>query len=233
MERHIDLSRYSCTWWTVGRSIYITTLWRLIGRPICRLLPSETVGDQFFNALRLYILRLFGAKIGKGVVLRNTCEILYPWKLEIGDYVWIGYGSNLYTLVPIRLKSHSCISQNAYLCTGSHDVTDPYMGLIVGEIVIEKGAWVGANSFVHPGINVGREAVVAAGSIVTKDVPPQTIVGGNPARHVKERVLRPLRPGEGGGVKQGSVLIPPTEFTNKAVEWTSGTRRSIRNQRIV
>lgn len=184
----IDLSRFNNTWWRPGRSLWVISLWRWIGLPLLRYLPCETYGERFFNAFRLQLLKWFGARIGKGVVIRS-CEVYYPWNLEIGDHVWIGYESNFYTLVPIRLHNHTVVSQRAVLCTGSHNVNDPAFGLVVGEITVKQGAWVCANVFVGPGVTLHEGAVAAAGSVVVKDLPAMTICAGNPCRPVKPREL--------------------------------------------
>jgi acetyltransferase-like isoleucine patch superfamily enzyme len=89
------------------------------------------------------------------------------------------------------------------------------MGLIVGEITVEEGAWVGANSFIHPGVVIDQEAVVAAGSVVVKDVPMRSIVGGNPAQIIKSRQFRDLTSGEGGGFKQTGNLVSPAELSQR------------------
>lgn len=139
--KKIDQSQYTNSWWKPGRNRFIIALWRSVGMLLFRLIPSEPMGFlPFFNGLKASLLRLFGAKIGKGLVIRSTSEIYYPWNLEIGDHVWIGYGTNIYTLVKIRIGNHVAISHNVFLCTGSHDISDPYMGLIVGEIHIGDGA---------------------------------------------------------------------------------------------
>jgi len=191
--RRIDYSKYDNSWWSPGRSMFVITLWRLFGLPLLKHLPCETWGDRFFSAIKIGLLRLFGAKIGRNVVIRS-CEIYYPWNLETGDHVWIGYEANLLTLVPIRLGNHVTVSQRAFLCTGGHDVRDPHFGLVVGEITIKDGGWVGASAFVRPGVTLHEGAVAAAGSVVTKDLPAMTICAGNPCRPVKPRVLEERSP---------------------------------------
>ncbi len=186
--RAVDFSKYCNTWWTPGRSMFWISLWRLIGYPLMRHLPNETWFGGFFNSFKIWLLRRFGAKIGKGVVIRQV-EVYYPWNLEIGDNVWIGYEANLYSLVKIRLGNNTCVSQRAFLCTGSHDVTDAAFGLIVGEITLKDAAWVAAGAFVGPGVTLHEGAVAAACSVVVKDLPAMTICGGNPAKPIKPRVI--------------------------------------------
>ncbi len=209
--KKIDLSKYTNSWWSPGRSRFVVALWRAIGMLLVKILPCEPYLESFFNSLKCSLLRLFGARVGKGVVIRS-CEIYYPWNLEIGDHAWIGYGVNLYTLVGIKIGKHACVSQNAFLCTGSHDPTDPYLGLVVGKITVGDGAWICASACVLPGVSIGNGTVVAGGSVVTEDLPSMMICGGVPCKPIKKRELRDLLPGKGGGIKKGKKLIPPEEI---------------------
>jgi putative colanic acid biosynthesis acetyltransferase WcaF len=192
--RRIDLSRYNNSWWRPGRGRLVQSLWRWVGLPLLRHLPCETFGGRFFNACRIRLLRLFGACVGREVVIR-ACEVYYPWNLRIGEHVWVGYEANLYSLVPIILEDHTVVSQRSFLCTGSHDISDPAMGLVVGEITIKRGAWVCAGVFVGPGVTLHEGSVAAAGAVVVKDLPAMTVWGGNPARLIRPRILKEDRPG--------------------------------------
>ncbi|TWT88847.1 Maltose O-acetyltransferase [Pseudobythopirellula maris] len=133
------------------------------------------------------ILRWFGARIGKGVVIKPHLRIKYPWRLAFGDHCWIGQGSWFDNIEDIRLGDHVCVSQDVYLCTGSHDHRTRTFDLTPGAIVIENGAWVAASSLLLPGVVVGANALVAGGSVVTKSVEPGKIVGGNPAQVLRDR----------------------------------------------
>ena len=188
--KDIDFSRYQNNNWNPGRSKFVILLWRLIGMPLIKHLPccTETYGERFFNFFRIFILKLFGAKIGKNVVIR-ACEVYFPWNLQIGNNVWIGFESNLYSLVPIYLGNNTCVSQRAFLCTGSHDVSDTRFSLLVGEIKVCDGAWVSANCFVGPGVTIEDGAVAAAGSVVVKNLPKMTICAGNPCKPKKDRII--------------------------------------------
>jgi len=186
--RDIDLSKYNNTWWKPGRGHFTFSMWRWFGMWFLKHLPCETYGNSFFNSFKIWLLRRFGAKVGKNVVIRS-CEITYPWNLEIGDNVWIGYEANIYPLVPIRIGNNTCISQRAFLCTGGHDITEPTFGLVVGEITLKDGSWVGANAFVCPGVTLHEGAVAAAGSVVARDLPAMMICGGNPCKPIKQRVI--------------------------------------------
>jgi putative colanic acid biosynthesis acetyltransferase WcaF len=134
------------------------------------------------SPLRVWILRTFGARLGEGVVIRPGVDISFPWRLSVGDHVWIGERSRFLSLGQISLGSHVCISQEAFLCTGSHDYQSPGFSLIVKPIAIADGCWIAARAFVGPGVSVGPGAVVAACAVVVKDVASGTVVAGNPAR---------------------------------------------------
>lgn len=138
------------------------------------------------SRLRVIAIKLFGGRVGQGVVIRGGVQINFPWRLKIGDHVWIGDGVQILALGEVNIESHCCISQQAYLCTGSHDFSKPTFDLIVKPIIIREGSWVCARAFIGPGVSVGPSSLVAAGAIVTKDVPAKTMVGGNPAKEVKK-----------------------------------------------
>lgn len=138
---------------------------------------------------RRMLLRLFGAKIGAGVVLKPGIRIKFPWRLEIGDHSWIGERVWIDNLAPVRIASNCCISQGAYLCTGNHDRTRRTFDLVTGAIVVEDFGWVGAFSLVGPNVVVGKGAMLAMGSVATSDLESWTIYRGNPAVRIKARVI--------------------------------------------
>lgn len=126
--------------------------------------------------MRVAVLRAFGAKIGSGVNLRAGVRVHWPWKLEIGDDSWIGERVWLLNLEPIQIGSDVCVSQAAFLCTGSHDHRSPSFEFDNAPIRIEDGAWVAARATVLRGVTVGADAVIGATALVTKDVAPGAIV---------------------------------------------------------
>ena len=139
------------------------------------------------NQLKCFVLKFFGARIGVGVKIKPRVNIHFPWKLEIGDHVWIGEEAWILNFEKIIIGSHSCISQRAFLCTGNHNYRCIDMPYKNSPIHIGEGAWIGAQVFLGPGVNVGKEAVVTAGSIVSRDVPAESVYGGVPFGPTKSR----------------------------------------------
>jgi putative colanic acid biosynthesis acetyltransferase WcaF len=176
-----DLRRFSQPAGFRGRSAFTVQLWWIVQATLFRGSP------QFMYGWRRFLLRLFGAKIGKRALVRGTVRITYPWKLTIGDYSWVGDFAELYNLGPIEIGAGAVVSQNAYLCTGSHDFRSPTFDIYQRPIRIEDEAWVAAGAFVHPGVTIGRGSVVGARSVVAKDTEPFAIYMGTPAAKVGTR----------------------------------------------
>lgn len=138
---------------------------------------------------RAALLRLFGAQIGTGTIIRPTVRITYPWKLKVGDYSWVGDYAELYNLAEIEIGNNAVVSQYAYLCTGSHDPAARAFDIFGKPILVEDEAWIATGAFVHPGVNIGRGSVVAARAMVTKDTKPYFIHVGAPAKPTRDRRL--------------------------------------------
>jgi putative colanic acid biosynthesis acetyltransferase WcaF len=137
--------------------------------------------------LRRWILRLFGAQVGKGVNIYPSVNIYFPWNLEIGDNSAIGEWALIYNLGKIKIGERATISQRVHLCAGTHDYKSPAMTLLKPPIEIGNDVWVCADAFVGPNIKIAESAIVAAASVVVKDVGASQIVGGNPAKLIKIR----------------------------------------------
>lgn len=163
------------------------------GAKVRRLLWSIVQGTLFrlsfhtWSGWRATLLRTFGARIGRKCMIRRTVRVYYPWNLCLGDLSSLGDGAEIYNLGQVTIGQRVTISQQAYLCAGTHDYTRRTMPLLTPPIAIGDDAWICARAFIGPGATVGAGAVVAAAAVVVKDVPPWTIVGGNPARHIRER----------------------------------------------
>jgi putative colanic acid biosynthesis acetyltransferase WcaF len=180
----VRLSNFRNEWYRPGRPRLVQMAWFLFGLPILRMaiLPS--------SAIRRSLLRLFGAKVGSGVVIKPGVRVKYPWLLEVGNDCWLGEDCWIDNLAHVKVGSDVCISQGAYLCTGNHDWSDPSFGLIVRPISLEDGAWIGARAILAPGTSIGECAVVTAGSVVSGRVPDFEIYGGNPAVFMRKRKLK-------------------------------------------
>lgn len=180
----VDLSRFANTEFERGASKATELAWLLTRKWFFEnsVLP--------INKPRRSLLCRFGAKVGAGTVIKPKVRIHFPWRLELGDYVWLGEEVYILNLARVTIGSNVCVSQRAFLCTGSHDWSDPAFHLITKPITIEDGAWVSAGVFVGPGVTIGRNAVATAGSVVLQDLPPNMVCSGNPCVPVKPRVIQ-------------------------------------------
>jgi putative colanic acid biosynthesis acetyltransferase WcaF len=179
-----NLACYDNSWYSPGRNLLIRSLWFFLGLPTLRssVVPS--------SALRRGLLRVFGAHIGKNVVVKPGVVVKYPWLLSVGENSWIGESVWIDNVAQVDIGPNVCISQGAYLCTGNHNWSDPAFGLVLGPIDVQQGAWVGARSIICPAVQVGERAVICAGSVVTKSVPADEVHAGNPASFVRLRQLQ-------------------------------------------
>lgn len=142
------------------------------------------------HGFKSFLLRLFGAKVGKRLVIRPSVNIKYPWFLEIGDSVWIGQDVWIDNPSMIKISSNVCISQGAYLVTGSHDYKSADFKLILKDIIISDGVWIGAKAIVCPGVKCESHSVLTAGSVATGDLEAYKIYQGNPAVYKRDRVIQ-------------------------------------------
>jgi putative colanic acid biosynthesis acetyltransferase WcaF len=141
------------------------------------------------SGFKVFWLRLFGAKIGKGVTIKPCVNIKYPWLLTIGDHTWIGENAWIDCLVEIKIGANVCLSQGALLLTGSHNYKKSTFDLITGSVTLEDGVWIGSQAIVNQGITAGSHAVLTAGSVATKDMEAYGIYQGNPAVNIRTRVI--------------------------------------------
>lgn len=184
-----DLSKFELPLGFRGRSAVVVQAWWIVEKTLFSLSPQAMYG------WRAFLLRCFGAKIGRSVIIRPSVSVTYPWKLRIGDYSWIGDDVVLYTLGEIEIGSHSVISQRSYLCAGSHDYTDIGFAITNPPISISDQCWVASDVFICPGVSIGTGTVVGARSTVTKSLEGGVIAYGAPARIVGRRPQSATRSG--------------------------------------
>ncbi|MCJ7800958.1 MAG: putative colanic acid biosynthesis acetyltransferase [Candidatus Marinimicrobia bacterium] len=164
-----------------SKSKFVVQFWWIIQDTLFRWSP------QFMYGWRRFLLKLFGAKIGKNVFVRPSAKILYPWNLIVGDWSWIGDEVTLYNMAKINIGKNCVISQNSYLCTGSHDYTKSTFDIYAKPITIKDEVWVASDVFIAPSVTIGYGSVVGIRSTVNNDLPPQMICFGNPAKPIKPR----------------------------------------------
>jgi putative colanic acid biosynthesis acetyltransferase WcaF len=185
MKSKVDLGSYTNSWYKreIGASLLKRSLWYFINALFFRNSLNP------FSAVKVFLLRSFGAKIGKGVVIKPAVNIKYPWKLSIGDYSWIGENVWIDNLAAVTISNNVCISQGAMILTGNHEYTKTSFDLVVKEIVLEDGVWIGAKAMVCPGVTCFSHAVLSASSVATRNLDPYSVSQGNPATRIKERKI--------------------------------------------
>lgn len=161
-----------------GKNIAVVQLWWFVEGTLFKFSP------QFMYPWRRFLLRIFGAKIGKKVIIRPSVKITYPWKVVIGDYSWIGDNVELYSLGNITIGSNTVISQKSYLCTGSHDYNALDFAIFQNPIVIGNSCWIATDVFIAPGVELNDEVVIGARSSVYKSISEKGIYKGNPVNKV-------------------------------------------------
>ena len=182
LDMKIDLSKYQNRHSAYNKVVRM--LWGVIWSCFARITPRWMLNDW-----RCMLLRLFGAKIGTKCKIYGSTSVWVPQNLEMGNNCWIDGRVKIYNVDKIRLGSNCIVSEGAFLCTASHDISSPVFELVVKPIEIHDCAWICSNAVVLPGVTIGAGAVVAAGAVVVKDVPAWTVVAGNPARFVKRRKI--------------------------------------------
>jgi putative colanic acid biosynthesis acetyltransferase WcaF len=182
MEDIVEIGKISI------RNKIARSIWNIVYTCFFRLF-----GTKLFNVWRIFLLKLFGAKIEWDSGVYSSAKIWSPWNLTMGHNAWIGPSVICYNQAMVTLEDDVTVSQYSYLCTAGHrtDILNKNNGgLIVSPIFIEKKAWVAARAYIGPGVTIGEGAVVGATASVYKDVEPWTVVGGNPAKFLKKRVIR-------------------------------------------
>ena len=181
-NKKTNLASFNNSWYKPGASIFKRINWYFISLAFFK--------SSFpLNVVKVILLKMFGAKIGKGVIIKPHINIKYPWRLRIGNYVWIGEQAWIDNLADITIEDNVCISQGAMLLCGNHNYKKTSFDLIVGSIHLKKGSWIGAKSVVCPNVVVGSHAILTVGSIATQNMSDYTIYQGNPAQPIKERII--------------------------------------------
>lgn len=183
MNKEIDYMNFTSPYPTtnrIKRMVWIIC-WNILARPFPRSLA---------NGWKRFLLRLFGAKIAKTAHVYSSAKIFMPWNLEMKAHACIGADVDCYNAAKITIGINATVSKGTYLCTASHNISSPGHEQTENPIIIEDRAWVAAEAFVGPGVTIGEGAVVGARAAVFKDVDPWTVVGGNPAKYIKQRILK-------------------------------------------
>jgi putative colanic acid biosynthesis acetyltransferase WcaF len=169
--------------WSIKEAVGIR-LWKLIWLLFASWTPKE------FRYWRVLLLKIFGAEVDWNVFIYSSAKIYVPWLLKMKNCSCLGPYSEIYNLGNVHIKERVTISQHAYICNGTHDFEDRRSPLMVGYIRIENDVFIGAKAFIMPGIFIGEGAIIGACAVVTKDVEPWTVVGGNPAKFIKKREIK-------------------------------------------
>ncbi|MCR5312406.1 MAG: WcaF family extracellular polysaccharide biosynthesis acetyltransferase [Bacteroidaceae bacterium] len=180
-KRTVDLSTFTIGNFDKGAGKIKIALWYFINALFVRASWNP------FMSIKILLLRMFGAKIGDGLVIKNNVIIKSPWFLTIGNNVWLGEGCWIDNLERVDIGNNVCISQGAMLLTGNHDYKDRSFSYLNKPIIIKDGAWIGAKSIVCPGVTIDENAILTVGSIATHNLIHDTIYQGNPAREIRKR----------------------------------------------
>lgn len=177
-----DLSKFNNSWYKPGANFLVRGLWYMTNMAYFR-------SGFPFSGVKRFWLKVFGAKVGKGVVIKPHVSIKYPWKLTIGDNSWIGENVWIDNLTQVSIGKNVCLSQGAFLLTGNHNYKKSTFDLMVEPIALEDGVWIGAKSTVCPGVTCKSHSVLSVGSVATSDLEAFSIYNGNPAVKIRDRVI--------------------------------------------
>ena len=178
-----DLSKYDNSWYHTGAGKIKMALWYFVNA-LFFMNPLNPI-----SGLKVLLLRLFGAKVGRGVVIKPSVNIKYPWLLEIGDNTWIGERVWIDNLAKVKIGKNCCLSQGSMLLCGNHNYKKSTFDLVVLPIVLEDGAWVGAMSTVCPGVSIKTHAILTVDSVATETLQAYSLYKGNPAVKIRERKI--------------------------------------------
>lgn len=179
-----DLSSYNNDWYSTKSTFFKRVTWYLIN-VVFFINPLFPI-----SKLKVFLLRFFGAKVGENVGIKPNVNIKYPWLLTIGNNVWIGEKVWIDNLCPVKIDDNVCISQGAMLLTGNHDYKKTSFDLIIGEINLQEGVWIGAFAVVCPGVTCFSHSILSVNSVATEDLKEYTIYQGNPAAAKRKRIIK-------------------------------------------
>jgi putative colanic acid biosynthesis acetyltransferase WcaF len=184
LSNKVNLSSFNNNWFQAGGNSIKRFLWFYVN--------AIFINSSWLpvSRLKVFLLKLFGATIGKGCVIKPSVNVKYPWKLALGNHVWIGENVWIDNLEVIEIGSNVCISQGAFLLCGNHDYSKSSFDLIVKPIKIEDGCWVGAKAVVCPGVKMNKNAILVVGSVASKDLDENGIYRGNPAVKIRQRSIK-------------------------------------------
>lgn len=181
MKNDNQTDGYSSPW--PKRQAIMIRVWEVVWTLFVRWLPKP------FYRWHVLLLKMFGCKIHGHVFIAPSCRIYAPWLLDIGERSCLGSRSEVYNLGPVKIGKKTTLAQYSYICNGTHDLSNPALPLLVGDVVIGDDVFVGAKVIILPGLNLGNGSVVGAGSVLTKDTEAFGIYAGNPAKFLKKRIL--------------------------------------------
>jgi putative colanic acid biosynthesis acetyltransferase WcaF len=184
----VDLSLTSNREYRAGRGFLVRALW-LITEALVFANPIVTS-----YGVKRVVLGVFGARVGRNLIIKPGVRVKYPWRLRLGENCWVGERAWIDNMEDVWIGNNVVISQGAYICTGNHDWSDPGMGLTPQPVTIEDGAWVGAFARVAPGRRIAEESILVLGAVALEDTEPRGIYAGNPASLIRHRTIRD-RPG--------------------------------------
>jgi putative colanic acid biosynthesis acetyltransferase WcaF len=177
-----DLAKFQIPSNFRGQPKVVVQIWWIVQNTIFAWSP------QFLYGWRRFLLRLFGAKIGRGVLIRSTVKITYPWNVEIGDYSWIGENNVLYSLGKIYIGKNVALAHQVYINTGGHDYKKVSFDIFAKDVIIEDQCWITNDVYIAPGVTIGKGTIIAARSSVFKSISEGKIFAGTPAKEIKNRL---------------------------------------------
>jgi len=178
-----ELSTFDNSWYDTGASLVKRSLWYFVNVVIFR--NPFCLSSRF----KVFLLRCFGAKTGKGIVIKPEVNIKYPWKLSIGNNVWIGEAVWIISFDLVQIGDNCCLSQGAMLIGGSHNYKRTTFDLMIGPIVLENGVWIGAKAIVCHGVTCKSHSILAVNSVLNTDMEPYSIYRGNPTAKIRDRIM--------------------------------------------